>query len=187
MKGLCAASGVRRQASGLRRNSDDELSVVAPCKQQVERGHRLLEPVDDMILPGKPALGNPRREVGECSRRLAKIIDHDEASNGQALHEDSPEVARPRHWPVLIVGGDHSAQRHAAILAETRENGIHDRTADIFEIHVDTCRVQPVERDTDILVAIVDRRIKPQRLGKPAAFFRAAGNPDHLRALDAAD
>src|ERR1700736_4782567 len=69
-----------------------------------------------------------------------------------------------------------------------RENtAIHDRAADVLEIHVYPLRAETVESRADVLGFVVDGRIETQVFDNPAALFRTAGDAHDPAALEIAD
>ena len=91
------------------------------AKEPLKRARRLAQPFDDVVLPLQPALRDPIAQGGKRLVRSGQIVDHDEATNGQAVHHDRCEIGGPGKRSVIVVTGDRAAQSHAPVAIQSRE------------------------------------------------------------------
>ena len=103
------------------------------------------------------------------------------------MHQHPGEIARPGGSVRVVVGRDHAAQGHAAVVVHPRDDGVHDVAADVLEVDVDPVRAEPVQGRADVLALVVDGPVEPEFAGQPVALGLAAGDADHAGALQLGD
>ena len=87
----------------------------------------------------------------------------------------------------MRVPRDESAKDDTAVEIHAIENGVHNLTADVFEIDVDTFRSCRRELLFPVRMFVVDGGVEAEFVFNPPAFFIGTGDADNTAAVDLAD
>lgn len=113
------------------------------------------------------------------------MIEDDEAFNAKAFDEHVAEAGEAR--VSLGVAGNKTAENDTAVKIHSLENGLHDFTADIFEIDVDTTGSGGDELRFPVGMLVVDGGVEAEIVLNPFAFFIGAGDANDAAAVNFAE
>jgi hypothetical protein len=127
------------------------------------------------------ALLHQAGDLGDRLRRLAEVVEDDEALDQRALDEQVAEGARPGGGSSALLR-DQPAQRHPGADVQPGEDRVHQGAADILEVDVDTVRRRGLELGGPVVGAVVDGRVEPEFVGQQRTLLRATRDSHHPRA-----
>ena len=94
----------------------------------------------------------------------------------------------PRRGPLDVVLRDRATQHDARVESERREDGVEDLAAHVVEVHVDAGGTRLAKTLTQVLVAIVETRVKAVTFDDLGALLGSPGYADdHAGALRTRD
>ena len=147
----------------------------------------MLDPDDDVLDRAEPSFGDPARHLRFGFRVSPVEVEHEEPLHPRPIDEQCHVIRGPARRTFVVVLRDRTADHDARVTSEPGEHRIEDLAADVVEIHIDPVGALLLERDADVLVLVVDRRVEAQVLDEEPAFLRAARDADDATPFDLRD
>ncbi len=127
----------------------------------------------------------PHTEFLAGVHKTGNVIENDEAFDAKALDENLAETGEA--GILLGVTGDKAAEDNAAVEIHAVEDGLHDFSANVFEVDVHSLGGGGGELGFPLGMLVVNGGVKAEIVFNPLTFFIGAGDADDVAAVNFAE
>src|SRR5450631_2476620 len=165
----------RSRSRSPRSEANEHLAGVGAGHQVPETVDGIVDPIYQSLAPDDLALGQPLSDLGLELRTQVRVVEHDEATQGQTFADDHGHVSGAGCWLGGVVDRDHPADGDPTTWAQRSDGGLEMVSADVVKIDVDALggglRQAPVDRCR----LVVDGCVESGLVEQPGGLFGTPG------------